>query len=401
MTRRAPADSLAALFLRPTAWQLAIAGFFVFAIIGQSALATVTDHRSYLFEGNLDDSGPDNQDLNATGTASYTAGQSGGQAILFDGNTSQEGLTGTALNAVGGSTAEGMQMWVFPANGADFNSTRQQIVYDTQNAGGPAISADGKWIMANDFHTEVGGIVDVVPGQWHHVMQHIYVDGTFGAPVAVSGGGNGFTSVLFVNGVAVAANNDSEASSPTDDNRTGALVVGAAEVPDTNASFTSIGDFFDGAVDNLEMYTDSNASFYLITNDTTDLVMSDNEYIDAQILAGTGGHTLELGDITIDGNVDQDDIDAFKAGWLSEKILVGAHNSVYVGDWETYQNGDLNLDGRVNLEDAYLLHLGLVAAAAAAEGSATATSIPEPATLATFLLGVIGLAAAGMRRRRG
>jgi len=165
-------------------------------------------------------------------------------------------------------------------------------------------------------------------------------------------------------------------------------------VADSNDTLLSFDSFFKGAIDDLKIY-----SVDFDANDTFNL-LEDNDYIADQIfaMASITADMLPMGDITIDGDVDQDDIDAFVDGWLFSKKLQGAHNEVYVGDWETYQKGDINLDGQVNLEDAYLLHLGL---SAAATGSASGSAVPEPATLATFLLGVIGLAAGGMRRRRG
>ena len=95
--------------------------------------------------------------------------------------------------------------------------------------------------------------------------------------------------------------------------------------------------------------------------------------------------------------------DNFVAGWRSEKRFDGPHNDLWVGDWQTLGWGDINLDGRVNLRDALLLHNALEGAGAGGLDFALlgigGTSVPEPATV-VMLSGLILAGAAAWRRRR-
>src|SRR5690606_17563648 len=120
-------------------------------------------------------------------------------------------------------------------------------------------------------------------------------------------------------------------------------------------------------------------------------------------IAQIPGGILKSGDINFDGQIGPADVDAFVAGWRSEKRFDGGHNDIWVGDWETLGRGDLNLDGRVNLRDALLLHSALQGAGAGgldfARLGANGTSVPEPTT-ALLLSGLTLAAAAAWRRRR-
>src|SRR5690606_14916610 len=109
----------------------------------------------------------------------------------------------------------------------------------------------------------------VTGNTWYHVMQHISVDGDPNAPKSVAGSGTiaVFNSVVYVNGIAVSANNDSmdftreyttnppgvgANPQPNYDHK---LVVGGSELANTDAlGPTLYGNFFDGVIDDLEMY---------------------------------------------------------------------------------------------------------------------------------------------------
>jgi hypothetical protein len=83
------------------------------------------------------------------------------------------------------------------------------------------------------------------------------------------------------------------------------------------------------------------------------------------------------GDVNQDGAVNSLDVTAFVAGWKT----IG-----YVGDFAKYTHGDLNLDGRTNLTDAFLLHEALAAQGAAFPFEALNGLVPEPSSAALALL---------------
>jgi len=92
-------------------------------------------------------------------------------------------------------------------------------------------------------------------------------------------------------------------------------------------------------------------------------------------------YMLVRGDINMDLAVDQEDIDAFIAGWAYEQAE---------GDIVSWQKGDLNLDGKTNLEDEYLMFEALLANNPAL-ASGFAPEVPEPATGAMFFAAMLGL----------
>jgi hypothetical protein len=331
-------------------------------------------------------------DLAQAGSPVYASVASGpyarpgasGFGIRFDGT--DDVLTGSPLNSLSTTQSQGMQMWVY-ADSAKLGNGRQVIVSDTSNTGGPAITASGMWTQINSNHandTDVEASVPVVGNTWHHVAQHIWRNVDTAAPEVVPGTGTAtaFTSVLYVNGVAVSANNDGSVTASV-----GTFQVGGyGNTP---------GDFFQGVVDELELYTSAANEFDLF---------ADNEFIAAAIGAIPGG--LQPGDVNRDGQISQgtgnpltDDVAAFVAGWKSEKVFEGAHNSVAVGDWETWGWGDMNTDGRVDLFDAYILHNALQDSGAGGLDFARLTAgaqVPEPATLGMFGGALLAL---GLARR--
>ncbi len=302
-------------------------------------------------------------------------------------------------------TARGLQMWVYP-DAAAIGTQRQGIVFDTIAAGGVSITADGKWTQTNDSRLNDASIpatVPVVGNQWHHVMQHIYPTTQPGAPAVLAGTGAsdlGFTSVVFVNGVAVSANNGNPSPGELNNlDRIGVLAVGAEEVASLDTVNPAFANHFKGVVDDLKMYVFGDNSSDPFSppgqNFGTFSLFADNDWIASQIALIPGG-ILQPGDINRDGSVNQADVTAFAAGWKKEKRLKGSINSVTVGDWETWGWGDLNLDGIVDLLDAVILDAQLNAGSGS--GLASNVGVPEPTTLMLTGLGLLALACRRQRK---
>lgn len=308
-------------------------------------------------------------------------------------------VEGYPLNYTG-ILGHGLQMWVNPAQSAlgseESPGTYQSIVFDTSLSGGPAINEVGQWTQTNSQHVSgadgiapVPASVDVPAGDtWYHVMHHHQ-------PTS----GDTFLSVVYVDGVVVSANLDTIVAAPPA-NYKGELVVGAAEVNGDNNFETAEYDyFFEGDIDNLEMYVfGDNTSEGGQDWGSFDL-FSDNEWI-ANEIANIPGGVLQPGDVNKDGNVNSSDVDAFIAGWLSVNEFAGAHGTAVAGDWETWGNGDLNHDGMTDLGDLYIMNQAL---AGAGVGTITADmlagqAVPEPSSVALITLS--GLASWLAWRRR-
>jgi len=97
-----------------------------------------------------------------------------------------------------------------------------------------------------------------------------------------------------------------------------------------------------------------------------------------------------VGDVNQDNVVDQLDVQAFVAGWLS---------AGHAGNFQKYTHGDLNLDGITDLFDVYILHQALRAGGQASGFPfelLNSPTVPEPQTAALLLVG-LGMALAGSR----
>jgi len=311
-----------------------------------------------------------------------------------------------------GITARGLQMWVYPdasAIGTEASpKTRQGIVFDTIAAGGVSITADGKWTQVNDSIVTDGIIeatVPVVGDQWYQVMQQIYPSSAPGAPKLASGFQSEalFTSVVYVDGVAVSANNGFPTPGELDNGgRVGVLAVGAEEVSG-NGFDPSFDNYFQGTVDNLELYVFGDNSTVPTFPSGQDYgtfnLFSDNNWIAGQIAAIPGG-VLNMGDINRDGSVDSGDVAALVNNWGKEKRLKGSDVELNVGDWETWGWGDLNTDGLVDLDDAILLNNSLLSAGQGALNFDLLTAVPEPTSLVLGLLGWTALCVTRGRQRQ-
>lgn len=312
--------------------------------------------------------------ITASDVSNGHPGPVGRFAISFDG-TDDVIKTSTAFNALSTAMSQGMQAWVYPRASGLVTTNGQSILYDSANAGGPAISPDGKWTQRNSGVTDLAGTVAVVGDQWHHVAQHIYY--SYGqssiGPTSVPGTGASltYTSVIYVDGIAVSANNDTNVTA------NGGFQVGAA------ASGANSTAFFNGIIDEVEVYRSAYGQYNLA---------QDNDFI-AETLSG-----FDLGDINFDGDVNNTDANVFISNWQRAKIFKGAHNDVYAGDLETYGWGDLNFDGLINMRDAIAMNNALKGVGglnfSLLMGSGVA--VPEPSSMACS--GLLAMAALAYRR---
>jgi hypothetical protein len=270
----------------------------------------------------------------------------------------------------------GVQLWVYPHTGA---TAEQHVVSDTTEHG-VRISSGGNWMLRHGG-TNVNSNVPVNFDQWSHVMAAMPVNS------------QPHRAVLYVNGVALAAHQENYDTTSAVNAQ--ALIVGANT--DANGTLVGTTNHFRGVLDELEMFIWGRSYDYL-TGTYADFgtfnFATDNGFA-ADFLSGVPG------DIDNDGGVgpDQDDIDAFVAGWLNEKTV----NAIRVGDLTTFADGDLNFDGITDLTDARLL-IQLLPGSGGGAGAgldlsafAAVTGIPEPSTLG---LAGLTLSCLLIRRRR-
>ena len=95
------------------------------------------------------------------------------------------------------------------------------------------------------------------------------------------------------------------------------------------------------------------------------------------------------GDVDQDGSLTPADVAAFVDVWNP------LTNEFFLGGVDSYQNGDLDFDGRVTLADVFQLRQALIAGGVSAAGLSKLTQVPE---LGSWHLAVIG-ALSGIARR--
>jgi hypothetical protein len=296
-----------------------------------------------------------------------------------------------------GITGRGLQLWVYPGSAAlgstGLPTTFQSIVADTNRGGGPAINEFGQWTQISGNRIDgtngaaaVPASVDVTAGDtWYHVMHHNYPRG-----------GDSFLTVLYVDGIALSANIATIRTTP-DTGYVPKLAVGGAEVPNDGLS-ASYGLFFTGVVDDLQMYVFGDNSAQGGQDYGTFDLFSDNDWIADQITKTIPGGVLQRGDVNKDGAVNgdgtgpvgSDDVSAFVAGWLSENTVPAIGGTLAVGDWNTWDDGDMNHDGITDLDDAFILHQALKGAGfAGLDFTLLAAKVPEPASVALVAFSAI------------
>ncbi|QDU56996.1 hypothetical protein [Aeoliella mucimassa] len=433
---------------------LLVSGIVAWAFAGSDAQAAVTNDRFYQLgddslenpnsgvEMGTNNSAPlpsgDTADTIGNGTGTYAdldvfgptyqnvgaigVGRSGWGA-RFDGVDDR--LQGVSLNFpetsntpdnYTGILGHGSQGWVYPEK---LTGSYQQIMYDTILTGGVAINSAGQWTQTNSQHGNGDDGIAPVPATvsvpaantWYHYMHQNYPSSDEGTPTVVPGTGTirNTYSVVYIDGIAVSANNDTivDFSASGITTSSNSLVIGASEIPD--ATPPVYGNFFQGVIDDVEMYVYGDNSSQGGQDYGTFDLFSDNEWIASQIAAGPLNGTLLAGDVNRDGVVNgnglgpasSDDVSAFVDGWLREKVLQGTHNSVRVGDWETWGWGDFDHDGRVSLTDWELLSRNHPNSENLSLGALLAASnVPEPSSILTIgLLTTCGLIV-GYRTRR-
>jgi hypothetical protein len=113
-----------------------------------------------------------------------------------------------------------------------------------------------------------------------------------------------------------------------------------------------------------------------------------NPSTSAQELERVKFNVVRFGDLNLDNVINQLDVNAFVAGWLYEQATA---------DINSWKKGDLTLDGKVDLLDAFELNKAMIASGAGAFNFGLLANVPEPNGVAFLLLVAAGISA---RRRR-
>lgn len=261
-----------------------------------------------------------------------------------------------------GISNRGFQFWARPSSSG--SGSVQSLVADTLQHG-VRINEANNWVMQYGG-AEVESIQSVQFDDWSHVM----VVRPFGA----NGG-----SRMYVNGVVVAV-----AGGGYDGTDDTPLILGAnsGDMPGTT-------DFYTGVLDNLEMFVLGTSSDTAASYGTFDLA-TDNAFI-TDALAG-----MTQGDLTNDGIVNDADVNIFASNWLTSYNPIAGSEFVG-GDLNSRDLGDFNLDGVVNLSDAFILNKALGAAGAGSLNFALlggdATNVPEPVSMVPACFAAVALLA--------
>jgi hypothetical protein len=261
---------------------------------------------------------------------------------------------------------------------------RQDIIRNS-NAHAISITANNNWGLVTGPITPLDSGVPVAFDQWSHVMQ---VSGA----TNLSNGATKSGGALFVNGVIVKASSNAYTFSVNHP-----FTIGAQQFQGDigGATPSEPSNFFKGVVDDADVFLwGTNVSDF---NYGKFNAGEDNDWIKTQLVG------IPLGDINLDGQVSgngtgsatTDDVTALIQNFRYRRVIDG----LQLGDWESRQHGDLNFDGIVDLQDAYVLRTGLKASGLGTlDFRLLVGSIPEPAT-AGFALSFLATACL-MRRRR-
>jgi len=102
--------------------------------------------------------------------------------------------------------------------------------------------------------------------------------------------------------------------------------------------------------------------------------------------------------VNLDGSVNQTDVNLFVANYGTTKVV----NTRVVGDLATRQLGDLDIDGDIDLTDAFTLRQALHGFGSGSLNlsglAGLGSNVPEPCSLVLAVLGVVALVS-GRRRQ--
>ena len=294
--------------------------------------------------------------LNFNGTSTSMVRQNGGlgSPAIGDDEASYVGVLNYA-----GITTRLMEAWVRPTNLA---LGRQDVVNDTAQFG-IFISADDRWGFVEGA-TTVTSTTQVVLNAWTHVQHRTFTN---------------TAAILYVDGVAVAGT--------TSDYNTGFAAGNIVYGANLNQS----ANFFQGQIDNSVIAVSGNNTAQGGQNYGEVDLRTDNDFIRQRLIG------KPVGDVDLSGAVGPNDVTVFVANWLKTKQVGG----VTTGDMTTRMIGDLNLNGTVDIDDAFALHQGLSAAGMGGlDFSLLGAGVPEPSSF--VLVAWCTLAGgASFGRRRG
>jgi hypothetical protein len=117
---------------------------------------------------------------------------------------------------------------------------------------------------------------------------------------------------------------------------------------------------------------------------------SNNQLYDWMFVQTSEPLTGVAGDVNQDGVLDANDIDSFIAGWLSDTSLLDKVGRTKLGD--------LNLSGRTDLQDVWVLHQALQGVGLSFD-FARLSQIPEPASLVLVATTAVACLCPNRRRR--
>ena len=284
----------------------------------------------------------------------------------------------------------GLQLWVKPNSAG--SGSQQQVIADTTQFG-VLIGDNGNWLLDSGNNALVDSGAAVAFDAWTHVS----VVREFGVG-----------TTLFINGEAV-----TRTGSTYDTVDTSRLVLGSNTEGDEITFSGGTTDFFNGILDQVELFTWGEAPEVTVQNlaaqDVTFPAIDHGDFVFGEVNGfatlpfADGGLSGVAGDVNNDNTLDNADVTAFLAGWRNSNFVEfapgtgGAGSNTPVGDLVSYSRGDLNFDGSTDISDAVLLHQALVASGAGGLNFDLLTgAVPEPSSAA---LAMLSLAALRVRRR--
>lgn len=280
---------------------------------------------------------------------------------LFDGDPLTPGVQSTYPFNYSNIFQHGMEVWAKPANATP--NARQDLVLDSLQHG-ILITENNTWGMLHHAVVVDSGVP--ITNQWTHLMK-ITRD--------ISATNQDDVAVLFVDGIAVAA-----LAEGYNTNDHSPLAIGANQ----DAS----GNFYTGVLDDLRLFlwgnntgTAAGPNGQMGMNYGTFTLSTDN------VIVANAVGSYDEADVNLDGSVDQTDVSWFVTNWLHSKVLDG----VPIGDLSTRAKGDLNYDGLVNLDDAVILHFGLLGQGQVGLNFSLLTDAKVPEPSAIILLATVAL----------